>query len=82
MPEEQQAEGLARLNATLEHFKVMTADEYWRALDNAKSAARRKKEEAADAVAYVTECMKWRPKWAQTLPLTCEVGFAENYGEA
>jgi DNA polymerase I-like protein with 3'-5' exonuclease and polymerase domains len=41
-----------------------------------------KEEEANDAVEYVTECMKWRPKWAQTLPLTCEVGFATNYGEA
>jgi DNA polymerase I-like protein with 3'-5' exonuclease and polymerase domains len=41
-----------------------------------------KKDEAQQAVEYVTECMKWRPKWAQTLPLTCEVGFATNYGEA
>ena len=41
-----------------------------------------KKNEAQQAVEYVTECMKWRPKWAQTLPLTCEVGFATNYGEA
>ena len=41
-----------------------------------------KEAEAEAAVAYVTECMKWRPKWAQSLPLTCEVGFANNYGEA
>lgn len=41
-----------------------------------------KKEEADTAVTYVTECMTWRPKWAETLPLSCEVGFAENYGEA
>ena len=41
-----------------------------------------KEDEAQQAVEYVTECMTWRPKWAQTLPLTCEVGFAKNYGEA
>jgi DNA polymerase len=41
-----------------------------------------KEAEADEAVAYVTECMKWRPKWAQTLPLTCEVGVATNYGDA
>jgi DNA polymerase I-like protein with 3'-5' exonuclease and polymerase domains len=39
-------------------------------------------DEVEEAVAYVTECMRWRPKWAPTLPLTCEVGFADNYGEA
>ncbi len=41
-----------------------------------------KEAEADEAVAYVTECMTWRPKWAQTLPLTCEVGVAKNYGDA
>ena len=41
-----------------------------------------KEDEAEAAMAYVEECMKWRPKWAQTLPLTCEVGFANNYGDA
>ena len=41
-----------------------------------------KEAETDEAVNYVTECMKWRPKWAQTLPLTCEVGFAKNYGDA
>ena len=35
-------------------------------------------EEVEAAIAYVEECMKWRPKWAPTLPLTCEVGFATN----
>jgi len=39
-----------------------------------------KEAEATEAVAYVTECMKWRPKWAQTLPLTCEVECGESYG--
>jgi DNA polymerase len=41
-----------------------------------------KEAETDEAVAYVTECMKWRPKWAQTLPLTCEVGVAKTYGDA
>lgn len=40
------------------------------------------KEQATEAVAYVTECMNWRPSWAKTLPLSCEVGYGENYGEA
>lgn len=39
-------------------------------------------EEAAEAVAFVTECMKWRPEWAKTLPLNCEVGYGETYAEA
>lgn len=34
------------------------------------------------AVEYVTQCMKWRPKWAETLPLNCEVGYGKNYAEA
>ena len=41
-----------------------------------------KKDEVEDVIAYVTECMRWRPKWAQSLPLTCEVGYGENYGES
>ena len=48
VPEEDQAAGLARLNATLEHFKIMTADEYWQALHNAKGAHMRKKQAAAN----------------------------------
>lgn len=46
-PEVEQAEGLARMNAILEHFKIMTADEFWAALHNAKNAHMRKKQEAA-----------------------------------
>ena len=38
-------------------------------------------EEKDEAVAYVTECMKWRPKWAETLPLSCEVGYGDSYGK-
>jgi len=38
-------------------------------------------DEAQEAVKYVEECMRWRPKWADTLPLNCEVGYGENYGD-
>lgn len=34
-----------------------------------------------EAVKYVEECMKWRPDWARDLPLNCEVGSGESYGE-
>jgi DNA polymerase len=33
------------------------------------------------AMLYIDECMKWRPTWAQTLPLTCELGVGQHYGE-
>lgn len=38
-------------------------------------------EEAAEAVAFVEECMSWRPKWAAELPLACESGMGANYGD-
>jgi DNA polymerase len=38
-------------------------------------------EEVGTAVAYVEECMSWRPKWAQTLPLACESGWGDSYGD-
>jgi DNA polymerase len=40
-----------------------------------------KEDETDEAVRYIEECMTWRPKWAQTLPLACEVKYGENYGE-
>jgi DNA polymerase I-like protein with 3'-5' exonuclease and polymerase domains len=40
-----------------------------------------KEEEAAEAQAYVEECMSWRPKWAQGLPLACESGVGKSYGD-
>lgn len=40
-----------------------------------------REEEKEEAVKYVEECMKWRPKWAQTLPLSCEVGYGDSYGQ-
>jgi len=38
-------------------------------------------EEREEAVKYVEECMRWRPKWAETLPLNCEVGYGDSYGD-
>lgn len=37
--------------------------------------------ERGEAVKYVEECMRWRPDWAKDLPLNCEVGSGESYGE-
>jgi DNA polymerase len=37
--------------------------------------------EKDEAMAYVEECMRWVPDWAQGLPLNCEAGFGNNYGE-
>lgn len=39
------------------------------------------KEEVLEAQQYVEECMKTRPAWAQTLPLSCESGVGKSYGE-
>lgn len=38
-------------------------------------------EEQEEAQRYVEECMSWRPKWAQTLPLACESGVGASYGD-
>ena len=38
-------------------------------------------EQVKDAIVYIDECMKWRPKWAQELPLTCELGVGKSYGD-
>ena len=40
-----------------------------------------KEEEKDEAMLYIDECMKWRPKWAQELPLTCELGVGHSYGD-
>jgi DNA polymerase I-like protein with 3'-5' exonuclease and polymerase domains len=37
--------------------------------------------EAKEAQQYVEECMKTRPAWASTLPLSCESGVGKSYGE-
>jgi DNA polymerase I-like protein with 3'-5' exonuclease and polymerase domains len=39
------------------------------------------KVEAVEAQQYVEECMRWRPEWAKTLPLNCESGFGNSYGD-
>lgn len=40
-----------------------------------------KEEERNEAMLYIDECMKWRPKWAQDLPLACELGVGQSYGD-
>jgi DNA polymerase len=40
-----------------------------------------KEEEKDEALSYIQECMTWRPGWAQTLPLACEIGVGKSYGE-
>lgn len=37
--------------------------------------------EADTALNYVMECMRWRPAWASTLPLNCEAGYGNSYGD-
>jgi DNA polymerase len=37
--------------------------------------------ERDEAIKYVNECMRWRPKWAETLPLACEIGAGKSYGD-
>lgn len=41
-----------------------------------------RQEEANEAASYVQECMRWRPDWAKTLPLNCEVKVGRSYGDA
>jgi len=40
-----------------------------------------KVEEADVARAFVEDCMRWRPLWAQGLPLACESGMGASYGD-
>jgi DNA polymerase len=40
-----------------------------------------KEAEAKEAQDYVEQCMRWRPKWCQTLPLNCESGVGRSYGD-
>ncbi len=37
--------------------------------------------QAEEAQQYVEGCMRWRPEWAKTLPLDCELGFGRSYGD-
>ena len=34
-----------------------------------------------EAAAYVNECMRWTPEWANTLPVRGDVEVGKNYGE-
>jgi len=40
-----------------------------------------KDEEVSEARAYIEECMRWLPDWAEGLPLDCESGVAKTYGD-
>lgn len=40
-----------------------------------------RKDEAEEAQAYLEDCMRWNPAWAQGLPLSCESGIGESYGD-
>jgi len=37
--------------------------------------------EVKTAVEYVEMCMRLRPSWALDLPLNCEAGYGESYGD-
>ena len=38
-------------------------------------------DEADEARAYIEQCMRTSPSWAKHLPLNCESGMAQNYGD-
>jgi DNA polymerase len=40
-----------------------------------------KDDEIVEAQAYIEECMKWTPDWAEGLPVNCESGYGKSYGE-
>lgn len=40
-----------------------------------------REEEAKEAQAYVEECMRWTPDWAEGLPVNCESGYGKSYGD-
>lgn len=37
--------------------------------------------ELDEAARYLAHCMSWRPDWARTLPLACEVEVGRSYGD-
>jgi DNA polymerase I-like protein with 3'-5' exonuclease and polymerase domains len=37
--------------------------------------------EVENAKEYVEMCMRMRPSWAMALPLNCEAGYGESYGD-
>jgi DNA polymerase len=40
-----------------------------------------KEDEAQDAADYIESCMRKTPTWAEGLPLNCEYGIGQSYGE-
>ena len=40
-----------------------------------------RREEADEARAYVETCMRWVPAWAEGLPVNCESGMGDSYGD-
>jgi DNA polymerase len=38
-------------------------------------------QEAEEAMAYVMECMRFVPSWADGIPLNCEAGIGKSYGD-
>jgi DNA polymerase len=40
-----------------------------------------KDDEVIEAQAYIEECMKWTPEWADGLPVSCESGYGKSYGD-
>jgi DNA polymerase len=40
-----------------------------------------KDDEVIEAQAYIEECMKWTPEWAEGLPVNCESGYGKSYGD-
>lgn len=41
-----------------------------------------KEDDVDESVKYIRHCMKTAPAWCADLPLDCEVGVGDNYGEA
>ena len=37
--------------------------------------------EVEEAQAYIEDCMRWTPEWADGLPVNCESGFGKSYGD-
>jgi len=38
-------------------------------------------DEVEEAQAYVEQCMRWTPDWAEGLPINCESGTGKSYGD-
>ena len=37
--------------------------------------------EVEEAQAYIEDCMRWTPEWADGLPVNCKSGFGKSYGD-